>query len=144
MLEKNSIENFFTNKKFNLASFSNLSVANYSNLNIVILGDLTYGTGNSISAKRLKTIFTSLNYPTYIFNVKYLNSTENLDIDISILKNFIVQKRINLIIGINLWRAGRIINCLKKKFVNDIYLDLKYFIILAGTDANIFINVFLI
>lgn len=144
MFEKNSIENFFTNKKFNLASFSNLSVANYSSLNIVILGDLTYGTGNSISAKRLKTIFTSLNYPTYIFNVKYLNSTENLDIDISILKNFIVQKRINLIIGINLWRAGRIINCLMNKFVNDIYLDLKYFIILAGTDANIFINVFLI
>lgn len=140
--EKNTIESFFKNERYNLSSFSKMSIKHSDTFNILILGDLTYGTGNSISAKRLKKIFTILNYPTYIFNVKYLNSFENHnDIDVTNLENFIISKRINLIVGINLWRAGRIINCLMKKSLNEIFIELKYFIILAGTDANIFINV---
>ncbi len=140
--EKETIESYFKKNIHNLKPFSSIATDCGDKLNILILGDLTYGTGNSITAKRLKKIFNGLGYNTYLFNVKYLNTFENTkDVEVMSLINFILSKKIHLIVGINLWRAGRIIHSLKKSTQKEIFIDLKYLIILSGTDANIFINV---
>ncbi len=142
--EKETIENYFKRNIHYIKPFSSITSDCEDKLNILILGDLTYGTGNCITAKRLKKIFNGLGYNTYLFNVKCLNSFENTkEIEVESLINFILSKRIHLIVGINLWRAGRIIYTLKKTTEKEIFIDLKYLMILSGTDANLFINVLL-
>jgi hypothetical protein len=79
----------------------------FNNKNILILGDITYGTGNLITAQRLKKIYKDLGYNSFFYNVRFLLSEENNDYNQ--LKKFILNKRIGLIVGINIWRAGKII-----------------------------------
>lgn len=76
-------------------------------INILIIGDFTYGTGNLITAQRMRKIFEDLNYKTFFYNIKYLLSVERDNFNH--LKRFIVNKKIRLIIGINVWRSGKII-----------------------------------
>lgn len=75
--------------------------------NILILGDITYGTGNLITAQRLKKIFKDLGNNSFFYNIRYLLSKESEDYEQ--LKKFILNKRISLVVGINIWRAGKII-----------------------------------
>ena len=74
----------------------------------MIIGDFTYATGNQITAQRLRKIFKKLNVISYIYNIRYLLSGESDDYNI--LEKFILNKNINLIIGINIWRSGNILH----------------------------------
>lgn len=80
----------------------------YERKNILILGDITYGTGNLITAQRLRKIFKDLGYNSFFYNTRFLLSGENNDYEK--LKKFIFNKHISLIVGINVWRAGKIIH----------------------------------
>jgi hypothetical protein len=81
--------------------------------NILILGDLTYGTGNLITAQRVKKILKDLNMRGFYYNIRYLLSGE--DENLENLKKFIINKNISMLIGINVWRAGKIIYDLQNK-----------------------------
>ena len=123
----------------NITSFSNIQ--NKTNKkNILIIGELTYGTGNLITGKRLKKIISELGYNTFIYNVKYINESKDLDEIkyIEKLENFLIKKQIHLIFGIHIWRSGKVLNFLysRKK------LKIPYCLIVSGTDANVFIYVF--
>lgn len=79
----------------------------YTKNNILILGDLTYGTGNLITAQRLKKVFDKLGHKSFIYNIRYLLSGESNDFEN--LQKFVLNKKIGLIVGINIWRSGKII-----------------------------------
>jgi hypothetical protein len=102
------------------------------------MGDLTYGTGNMITARRLKNIISNMGYTTYLYNVKYINesSPEQQNLILDRLLNLLLNKKIHFIIGIHLWRSGRVLNILKKK-----NFMLPYCLLVSGTDANIFLEV---
>jgi len=92
---------------FSDLEYSGIEVENINTKNILILGDITYGTGNLITAQRMKRIFNKLGYNSFLFNIRYLLSGENKDY--TLLKKFIKNKNIGLIVGINIWRSGKII-----------------------------------
>ena len=92
---------------FNFDENENNLFENINKHNILILGDITYGTGNLITAQRLKKIFDNLGYRSFYYNIRYLLSGENNNYDN--LKKFILNKKISLVVGINIWRAGKII-----------------------------------
>ena len=75
--------------------------------NILLIGDFTYGTGNLITAQRIKKIFNELGYNVFIYSIQYLLSGEN-ESNI-FLKKFLLKNQISLIVGINVWRSGKII-----------------------------------
>jgi hypothetical protein len=110
--------------------------------NILVMGELTYGTGNLITGKRLKNIFSRLGYKTFMYNVKYINecSAGEEDRYLDKLKNLIINEQIHMIVGIHLWRSGRVINLLREKCK----LKIPNVLIVSGTDANVFINVSII
>ena len=106
-------ENFFTEMK---------------KKNILLIGDFTYGTGNLITAQRLKKILNDLGYNIFVYNIKYLLSGENNSNDF--LKKLLVKNNINLIIGINVWRSGKIIyDLLNESTEKKSKLHIKYNII---------------
>lgn len=139
--EMKQIEQIFEEgiiRKDQLISFSDLENES-DRYNILIMGDLTYGTGNLITARRLRDIMSNMGYNCYLYNVKYCNDANPgeqmryLDRLAKMLKN----KKIHLIFGIHLWRTGRILNMLNDR--NNV--KLPYCLIVSGTDANIFIEV---
>jgi len=96
--------------------------------NILLIGDFTYGTGNLITAQRLKKILNDLGYNIFVYNIKYLLSGENNSNDF--LKKLLVKNNINLIIGINVWRSGKIIyDLLNESTEKKSKLHIKYNII---------------
>jgi hypothetical protein len=160
MHEKNTLEKLYENKilkENQIINFSDLEYPvmekNTNSINILILGDITYGTGNLITAQRMKRIFNNLGFNTFIYNIRYLLSEENKNY--KNLKKFIKNMKIGLFIGINIWRSGKIIHhllndsklvCLNS-FTGDsdgipnLIKVIPFFFIVAGTDANCFIKV---
>jgi hypothetical protein len=135
----------FIKHHYKLSSFRQLNSHSFDDRekNILILCDLTYGTGNAISALRYCKILSESNYVPFLHNVKYINSYKEETVEfrnsLNILKNVIKYKKINLILGLNIWRSGRIINILRKDDKN--YEKIPYALIVSGTDANHFILV---
>ncbi len=106
-MEKPNLINFTDLKYFDPHSDGKGLNHRFKMKNILIMGDITYGTGNLITAQRLKKIFKDLGLNSFFYNIRYLLSKENTDYDL--LKKFILNKRIELVVGINVWRAGKII-----------------------------------
>jgi len=128
-------------KKENLINFSDIEIkrnfkfeekenffTEMKKKNILLIGDFTYGTGNLITAQRLKKILNDLGYNIFVYNIKYLLSGENNSNDF--LKKLLVKNNINLIIGINVWRSGKIIyDLLNEATEKKSKLHIKYNII---------------
>jgi hypothetical protein len=135
------IQKFFEEEiitKDQLVTFRDIEIQ-CNTYNIMIMGDLTYGTGNMITAKRLKSMFSDMGYTVYLYNVKYSNesSKEEEMIYINRLLNFMLRKKIHIVFGIHLWRSGRILNILREKKG----FQVPYCLLIAGTDANLFTEV---
>jgi hypothetical protein len=127
--------------KDQLISFQELSDERVSGqFNILIMGELTYGTGNLITGKRLKNIFSKLDFSVFSYNVQYINSCLNEEEEDDYLEKLyksLINKKIHMIVGIHLWRSGRVINLIREK----LKLKIPNVLIVSGTDANVFINV---
>lgn len=153
--EKKILEKYFIHKRekeqINFVNFLDLTesyfqvkndiiITNNNKQNILLIGDFTFGTGNSTTAIRLQSIFQKLEYNVFLYNIKYINNDSKLeDRFYKSLQKFIINKKINLIIGIHLWRSGRVLNKLRKLKENFL-ISSPYILIVSGTDANDFIN----
>lgn len=120
--------------------------------NIVVGGDLLFATGNNLTAQRLKLIL-SKKYSCILFNFSDANLIINrlkegnddmLNSNSLIIKylfnlfnDFLVVNQIDHILGINLYRIGMFLN---RFFLIDDYIKLSYSLIIAGTDANYYID----
>lgn len=130
LYEKQTLEGMFSKgilRQEQLFKFSDLK-PNFGNFSILIIHDTIYGTGNSITAGRLCNIFKDLNYNSYIYNIKFHNG------NVECLINFILNNKIHLVIGINVWRSSELIKHIQKK------IKIPYALIISGTDANVFIE----
>jgi hypothetical protein len=121
LISYQQLENERTNKSFN----------------VLIMGELTYGTGNLITGKRLRNIFDKLGYNVFMYNVKYINESEDIDTYLNRIKHLLINNRIHLIVGIHLWRSGRVISLIREK----LNFKIPSILVVSGTDANVFINV---
>jgi predicted glycoside hydrolase/deacetylase ChbG (UPF0249 family) len=137
LLEKENLK-LLNNIQIEKISFNDLKLKNEEKFRILILGDFTFGTGNSITAIRLQNIFKKLKFSVFLYNIKFINNSPETEIEnIKNLEKFIINKKINFIVGIHLWRSGKIINRLRNE---NKYLKIPYILIVAGTDANSFID----
>jgi len=148
--EKETMEMIFSNLNSARDNIYNFELKNYYDLpsktnidkyNILIIGNLTYGTGNYITALRLRKFMKDLNYNSYLYNIKNINQAENEKIQYQLMKKlelFIIKNKIHLIIGIHILRSGSVLSLLNKN--KDFLLKIPYCLITAGTDANEFIN----
>jgi len=143
--EKAQIFDFHTKNiitKSDLCNFNDIvDWSNPSQLSIAIIGDFTYGTGNLITAVRLRKIMKDIGYKCFNYNLNIFHhlseNTEAYNDEINKLELFLINNRISFIMGIHLWRAGRIITSINNK--NSIYFP--YILVCAGTDANVFVKV---
>jgi predicted glycoside hydrolase/deacetylase ChbG (UPF0249 family) len=137
----------------NLVSYHNISNINKNNKKkIIILGELTYGTGNSITANRISKLISE-DYETYLINVNPINSAIKNN---SLLKSYLINQFIleynninpDLILGINLYRAGLLLNELNRMKINQINSNnlisklqiAPHILLIAGTDVNVFLE----
>jgi predicted glycoside hydrolase/deacetylase ChbG (UPF0249 family) len=135
--EKNFLLNYQRFNNYNFCNFLDLPFKTTTNLfNILIIGDFTYGTGNSITAIRIQKILQSLNCNAFLYNSSYINKKFKDENCLKYLTKLIQKKKIHMIFGIHLWRSGRVINLLREKTLYRI----PYILIASGTDANHFIH----
>lgn len=96
------------------------------------------GTGNQTSSLRVRDIVASAGYTVYLRNIiehsEAAKQNEVQDIEL-----FTKQFQINLVIGVNVYRSGMI---LSQAFYdpNRICNQVPYYLIIAGTDANIYLK----
>ena len=119
-----------------------------SNKKILLIGEFTYGTGNNITATRIADIFNKLNYTTIKLNIKYLNDIvkskdyQKTNLFLSFV-SLLISFKPDFIIGINAYRSSILIDALLKYKNDNLNSDLlisSYCFIIAGTDANIFLQ----
>lgn len=148
LVELDNLNNIFSSQKIidknYLKNFTDLeNFVDCNRFNILIMGDITFGTGNSITAIRLKNLFKSLNFKCYLYNLKYLNKETDPNKNDQLcekFEDFLLNKKIHLMIGINIWRSSKILNYLLTKKNKTPTILIPYILITAGTDANVYLD----
>ena len=124
---------------FNLLEKPSNMQENIEKYNILLCADFSPASGNLIQCTRLKKALNSSNFNVLLRNI-YINdhdsSSEN---EIEDLERFIKQQKIHCILCMNVWKNARFFYKIMKK--QEISLKIPIIIIIAGTDANVAINV---
>jgi len=108
--EMKQITEFFDKKiltKDQLISFYDIiGKVNSGQHTVAIIGDFTYGTGNSTTAIRLRKIMRELGYKCFIYNLNVFNDlnegSKTFLHEINKLEIFLANNRVSLILGIGL------------------------------------------
>ena len=124
-----------------LASFRDLSHSYFEqSFNVLICGDLSPASGNLIQCVRVKKSIESMpNIRVFLGNINILEDEIGLEGVIEDMERLLLDKRINLVLCVNVWKNARIFRKIFDK--TKISLDIPYILIIAGTDANVAIKV---
>ena len=115
-----------------LTNFDSLEPKLSDSLNVLLYGKLTLGTGNHITMMRYKDILQGQNIDGKTVNV-YTKHICEVEDEVQDLENFVKTFRINVILGINIFRVGLVFT----KFE----APPKIITVAGGTDVNHFIQV---
>ena len=124
-----------------LASFRDLSHSYFElTFNVLICGDLSPASGNLIQCVRVKKSIESMpNTRVFLGNINILEDEDGLEGVIEDMERLLLDKRIHLVLCVNVWKNARIFRKIFDK--TKISLDIPYILIIAGTDANVAIKV---
>lgn len=129
---------------YQLINFRELDKNNLTNLtiNFLIITDLSPASGNLTQSMRIKKIINR-NYNVYMRHSMISNRVDDefIENESKDIENLLRKEKINCIIGINVWKASRLLYPLLNN--NKIEtINIPKIMIIAGTDANSAIKVY--
>lgn len=141
MIKSEEFKNSYEKHGAKLASFRDLSHSYFEQtFNVLICGDLSPASGNLIQCVRVKKSIESMpNVRVFLGNINILEEETGLEGFIDDMEGLLLDKRINLVLCVNVWKNARIFKKIFDK--TQISLDIPYILIIAGTDANVAIKV---
>jgi len=137
MLASNQMKELL--KQFRLVSWHQLSYPKpFEEKRLLLHSLMKRGTGNYTSCLRLRDILVEMGYKVYLRNIQEHSSQIKIN-EVGDIEEFCRQFAINLAIGINIYRSGI---QLKDSFYHKerICYQTPYYLIIAGTDANIYLK----
>lgn len=125
-----------------LGSYRDINHSYYEEtFNVLICGDLSPASGNLIQCMRIKKALESMDKTrVFLSNIHILEQDEGLEGVSRDLEGLLVDKRINCVICVNVWKNARLFHQIMAE--SKLGVCIPYILMIAGTDANVAIKVF--